>query len=77
MVLISVIGLGLLTGGLTSLQSTSGNASLTRYLVIGVVGALLGGVFIPLLKIYPHHFFLDLMMALLGAALALTLLKKL
>ena len=69
--------IGLLAGWLASLLMKSGRQGLIEYLIIGVIGALLGGWLFGLLGISAGGFIGSLITATVGAVVLIFLLRML
>jgi uncharacterized membrane protein YeaQ/YmgE (transglycosylase-associated protein family) len=79
----SLIGLiyfmliGLIAGWLASaLMKGRGRASMLRYLVLGIIGSLLGGFLFRLVGLAAYGLIAQLIMATLGAVLLIFLMRK-
>ena len=68
--------IGIIAGFLASAIMKSGRGSLLRYLVIGAIGALLGGFLFRLVGLAAYGLLGELVMATVGAVVLLFLLHK-
>jgi Transglycosylase associated protein. len=68
--------IGILAGFLASMIMKSGRGSMLRYLVIGAIGALLGGFLFRLVGLAAYGLLGELVMATVGAVILIFLLHK-
>lgn len=69
--------IGLLAGWIASLVMKSGRGGIVQYLIIGVIGALLGGWLFALLGLHAGGLIGSLVMATVGAIVLIVLLRML
>jgi uncharacterized membrane protein YeaQ/YmgE (transglycosylase-associated protein family) len=74
--LLYFILIGIIAGFLASAIMKSGRGSVLRYLIIGAIGALLGGFLFRLIGLAAYGLLGELVMATVGAVILLFLLRK-
>jgi len=74
--LLYFILIGIIAGFLASAIMKSGRGSVLRYLMIGAIGALLGGFLFRLIGLAAYGLLGELVMATVGAVILLFLLRK-
>ena len=68
--------IGLVAGWLASLITKREGKGIVSYLIIGVIGALLGGILFRLLHLVAYGLLGELVIATVGAVILLFLLRK-